>query len=96
MGTMRLETAPTVEEDHECAICGATGSFVLYDHDKVCRECGYVPSADDGDETEDDEWERWFEHRDEDYDGFRGEDRIKMVGGFASAYVFGEDFDTER
>ncbi|AGF91215.1 hypothetical protein HAPG_00029 [Halorubrum phage GNf2] len=85
---MNLETAPRADEgeDSECAVCGAQNSFVLYDNDKVCRECQHVR----GEATNSSEsltvWEQWWQHRETTYSGFRGSERIKMVGGFAAAY----------
>lgn len=89
---MNIETAPSatdgVDEEPTCGVCGAEGSFVLYDRDKVCIECGHAP---DGGESLDahnsgDRWVEWWQHRAANYDGFYGDGRIKMVGGFGSAY----------
>jgi hypothetical protein len=96
---MEIETAPSTDnEDEECGICEAEGSFVLYDGDKVCKECGHAPAGGSGrdslsDGGGDTEWADWLQHRRDEYDGFYGEDRIKFVGGFASAYEFGSDFE---
>jgi len=92
---MDIETAPSLdEEDVECAVCDAEESFVIYEGDKVCKECGHAPSGGGRSVTTDDsEWADWLQHRREEYDGFYGEDRIKFVGGFAAAYEFGADFE---
>ena len=85
---MNLETAPRAdeEEDSECAVCGAQNSFVLYDNDKVCRECQHVRGEARDTSKSLNEWERWWQHRDANYSGFTGPDRIKMVGGFESVW----------
>jgi len=93
---MELETAPSVDEaeEKECAVCDEEGTFVIYDGDKVCDNCGYAPAGGGSSVTADeDEWQAWLVHRDEEYSGFYGEDRIKFAGGFASAYDFGADFE---
>lgn len=93
---MDISTAPAVEEadDRECNICEAEGTFVIYDGDQVCTQCGHAPTSDSntGVEQGSNEWSDWFDHRDERYSGWYGEDRIKFPGGFASAYDFGSDF----
>jgi len=84
------------DEQHECPICEAEAPYVLYDDDKMCKHCGHVPGApNDRAADEETEWEQWVEHRAEMYAGFTGPDRVKMVGGFASAYDFGSDFFAE-
>lgn len=95
---MNLENAPRPddEEDRECSICDSENSFVLYEGERVCKECGYAPTAGGtavSTQNTSEEWDDWFEHRDEQYSGFHGTDRIKFVGGFASAYDFGADFE---
>lgn len=96
---MDIDTAPTADgeddDDVECDNC-AGGTYVLYDGDKLCRDCGYIAGSGGGSrEREVDDWAAWQQHRreHEDYSGFHGPDRIKMVGGFASAYDFGADFE---
>lgn len=92
---MDIDTAPRPEdpdEDRECGVCDAEESFVLYDNDKVCRNCGYVPGNGGTNGYNDnvfDQWSEWQEHRreNEDYSGWYGEDRIKFVGGFLTPYV---------
>lgn len=90
---MNGPTDPNAEET-ECPVCGAVGEFVLVDHDSVCENCGNVNGAirNDEDLTE---WEQWWQHRrnSNDYVGWTGHNRIKFVGGFASTYQFGEDFN---
>lgn len=92
---MNLETAPKHDEgeDEECAICDGENTFVLYENDKVCKQCGHAPTSTDrpSDNTET-EWSRWEQHRREEYSGFYGDERIKFVGGFTSAYQFEKDF----
>lgn len=97
---MDIDTAPVAdrEDDAECDRDECGGTYVLYDGDRVCRRCGHL-SGTGGDTTAmnyrdrylPDAW-REYEQERENYDGFRGEDRIKFPGGFASAYDFGPDF----
>lgn len=91
--SMTLENAPSVsnavedEDDVEvCDVCDAKQSFVLYEHDKVCKECGFTPSGDDTSQYEQETWDDWWEHRRNQYSGFYGDERVKMVGGFARPY----------
>ena len=90
-----IETAPRADgaerkdEDEsvdKCTHCGAERSYVLYDNDKVCKECGHVPTGSEGPSNESDPWGEWWEHRSAEYSGFYGPNRIKFVGGFESAY----------
>lgn len=72
--------------ERECSEC-EDGVYYKYDHDLICGDCHHAP---DGESTysgvsADSPWEDWWEHRTE-YDGFYGEDRVRMVGGFRSAY----------
>lgn len=95
---MDIDAAPVANEDDEDASCDdcGSGTYVLYDGDKVCRDCGYLAQPQDSPTTDD--WSTWVEHRrsNDDYSGWYGENRIKMVGGFAAAYEFGEDFNVEN
>lgn len=90
---MDISTAPSVPNDDDepttCDVCSAENSYVLYDGDKVCSECGHAPDGRQEQFTTDDvadPWAEWFSHRRAEYAGWYGEDRIKFVGGFASAY----------
>lgn len=87
---MEIDTAPRADqesdEDVECDNCGSVNSYVLYDHDKVCRECGHIAGSGERADDTRSEWQQWWDHRDDMYSGFTGKDRIKMVGGFGSAY----------
>jgi hypothetical protein len=91
---MKLKNAPIPEgeEERECPICDSEGSIVLHEGDKVCRECQFTTSSESQRRDRDTSWADWHDHRDDEYDGFYGDGRIKFVGGFASAYEFGEDF----
>lgn len=97
---MGIDTAPVANEDDEDAECDNCegGTYVLYDGDKLCRDCGYLAGSRPRQTEDGDEWSSWQQHRrdHEDYSGWYGEDRIKMVGGFAAAYEFESDFDVER
>lgn len=91
---MNLENAPIPEgeEERECPVCEREGSIVLHDGDKVCRNCQFTTSSESQRRREESAWDEWHDHRDDEYEGFYGDDRIKFVGGFSSAYEFGEDF----
>jgi ribosomal protein L37AE/L43A len=86
---MKLSQARYVEEDaqHECPVCGADEEYVLYEGDKMCSECGHAPDpgARRSVTANESPWESWWDHR-EQYDGFYGENRVRMVGGFVSTY----------
>lgn len=88
---MQIETAPLdpAKVDSTCDHCGAENTYVEYDHDTVCSECGHVPTPSLATESLDtrSEWEKWWEHRrEEDYEGWYGEDRVKFVGSFTYEY----------
>jgi len=94
---MKLDDAPVADdEDPSCTNC-KNGTYVIYDGDRVCNQCGHLSGTGDGDVRTyrerhlTDEWRNWERERD-DYDGFRGPDRVKFVGSFARAYDFGPDF----
>lgn len=90
---MRLEVAPSVDEGEECGLCGAEDAYVLYDNDKMCEECGYVPGVVVEEDESLTEWAEWIRHRAKEYSGWYGEERVKFAGGFVAAYVFEEDFN---
>jgi len=78
---MNLTEAPEIEYDSgECSVCGAKNTFVRLDGTKTCSNCQYAPEPPH--ERGVDEWEQWWERRSEQYSGFYGNGRIKMVGGF--------------
>lgn len=79
------------ETDEECPLCD--GTFYRDSGELVCGDCCYAP-IDEPEETRD-EWEKFWDERDE-YDGWYGEDRVKMVGGFIGAYVYGEGNSLEE
>lgn len=93
---MKLETAPRVEygDDEDdpinCPLCEGELTYVKYEHDTVCIECGHVRGAQQsrGQRTRTSVWEEWWEHRrtSDEYEGWYGENRIRMVGGFRSSY----------
>jgi len=83
-----LNAAPSVpqEEEEECPHCEATASYIRYEGDTVCRECGFTPHPSGRPSSTENPWGSWHEHRAAEYDGWFGPERIKMVGGFVSAY----------
>lgn len=79
--------------DQECPIC--EDGEILQDRkiaEKFCDTCLTVLEKDTHREETQGEWESFFEYRKNEYSGFHGDERIKMAGGFAGAYVFEEDF----
>lgn len=85
---MELKTAPRHDEDgdEECAVCDGENTFVLYENDKVCKNCGHAPDSRGRSESGLNKWQQWHKHRHEEYSGFYGEERLKFVGGFVSAW----------
>lgn len=80
----QMDRAPEPENGpFECDECD--GDMVLYDGDKVCEECGLLCGS--ADEEEISEWTQWRQHRDENYSGWYGEERVKMVGGFIGPWI---------
>jgi hypothetical protein len=76
-----------LDEMGECPLCGEEEAYVEHGGDKMCKNCQYAPRASAEQRDEKDEWAQWQEHRGEEYSGFTGPDRIKMVGGFVAPYV---------
>lgn len=86
-----LATSLPDDDDRECPVCGAEdGSYVRYRGDTVCSRCGHVPTPSNPDFTTETPWEDWWKRRraNDDYDGWYGEDRIRMIGGFIGAYDY--------
>jgi hypothetical protein len=89
---MRLEDAPSMsftaedEEPEKCEICGTEEPYVKYDNNKTCKCCGHLPNHSTSDDDNSNPWQSWWEHRADMYSGFYGKDRVKMVGGFSSAW----------
>lgn len=86
---MDLDTAPRIEDDAECPICGGEATYVRYENARVCEVCGHAPTSTNVGESDD--WEEWWMHRksSDEYSGWLGPSRIRMVGGFK--YVYHED-----
>lgn len=90
---MDISTAPRVPNDNDepqqCDVCAAENSFVLYDNDKLCSECGYAPDSQEDSfdfDGNSDPWLSWWEYRRANYSGWYGENRVKFVGGFESPW----------
>jgi hypothetical protein len=93
---MGIDTAPKIHNDDEddsdeyvaCDNC-ESGTYVLFDGDKVCDTCGVLAKRPEGVSRTSNPWGSWVEHRrsHDDYSGWFGEDRIKMVGGFIHPYI---------
>jgi thiamine kinase-like enzyme len=94
---MNIDNAAKIEDDEgEVQMCNdcEEAPYVLFEGERLCRECGYVAGSGGRPTrrlTNDEAWTEWHEHRrnEDDYDGWYGEKRIKMVGGFAAAYDYG-------
>lgn len=85
---MRLEHAPRVlHEPVDCSYCDR-GTFVLFQGDKVCPECGYLSGTGDS-EVPDDPWLRWRYIRNEQWEDDKHDHREtrKVVGSYVHAYV---------
>jgi hypothetical protein len=94
---MNVDDAPeTEDEENEGGIEGCDGTYVEYENDVICNECGHVR----GTGTDKDAMnyrerhlpDRWLEYEreraKEQYNGFHGENRVKFVGGFAAPYLY--------
>jgi hypothetical protein len=91
---MNLQSAPQIEdEERECPNCAEDGSFVRYDGDTVCRECQYTPTPSKPTSGREPQWSWWWNYRDEEYSGWHGDERIKMVGGFMEPYFSNGTYD---
>lgn len=79
-------------EPYECEECEGP---IIIDHneDKRCFDCGLLTSTPSSREYRSNQWEEWDEERrtNDEYSGWYGEDRLKMVGGFVGAWDFVED-----
>ena len=87
---MKFYTAPTVlHEPIVCTHCG-DDQFVVWGHESICPECGYVRGSG-GDDEPDHPWFKWrvirntrFEDEDDPVE------RRKVVGSYVHAYTDGE------
>lgn len=70
--------------DRACNHCD-NGVLHVQGAEAVCDSCYVVIDSDRPPKTVKSEWELFWEHRDE-YEGFYGPDRVKMVGGFGRSY----------
>lgn len=83
----RIRNLP--ENDQECVLCGES-NYVQNGSELVCPECFHVPIHESKRRTEKhDPWD-FFDRKRDEYSGFYGPERVKMVGGFARIY-FEED-----
>lgn len=71
--------------DEECPKC-EDGYFLQDDHSVFCENCHYAPERSANRVRKTDEWVDFWQYRTSEYSGFRGPERVKVVGGFASAY----------
>lgn len=80
--------------EQDCPVCSTEGGYVRHGTDSVCAYCGHVRGARSPQVDADTPWRDWHSHRrsNEDYEGWTGENRIRFVGGFSSAYIFEDDF----
>lgn len=74
----------------DCPVCD-DGEILKGDYEKFCDTCHTVIDADAFVHEEKGAWERWWDHRDEEYDGMYGDKRIKGVGGFESVWFYTDD-----
>lgn len=81
-----IEQAPQLDREHECPNCGEDDSYVRYDGDTVCSACNYTPTPRRTNVTVETPWVTWWEHRRTNYDGLKGDERARMVGGFIQPY----------
>jgi ribosomal protein S27AE len=89
---MNIDTAPQIEdEERECPNCGEDGTFVRYDGDTVCSECHYTSTPSNRISDREPQWSWWWKHRRDEYSGWYGDERVRMVGGFYSAWDY-DDF----
>lgn len=77
-------------EPFECD--GCEGPLIMDDNgDKRCFDCGLLASAVEVEKETTNPWCEWREHRRENYSGWYGDERVKMVGGFLGAWDFEND-----
>lgn len=79
------------DTDRECIVC-EDGRYLRDGHELICSVCQHTPSHDvSPNGGTHGSWESFRRLR-EQYSGFYGPERVKMVGGFLGAYDFDEDF----
>lgn len=71
--------------ERECVNC-EEATYVDEDGDLYCPNCFYVSGGHTIFVERLDPWELFWQQRAANYDGFKGQDRAKMVGGFAGAW----------
>lgn len=86
------------ETGGKCPYCHAESGAVKDEakSEKFCKYCLTVIDKENiraiHDDPEQDRWDRWFSLRREVVNDSSGPDRVKCAGGYASSYVFEEDF----
>ena len=69
----------------ECVMC-EEATYEERDGDVFCPNCHTLLGGEGG-RSQSGPWRSFWSYREQsDYHGWKGPDRIKMVGGFASAY----------
>lgn len=79
----------------ECTVCDE-GEYMRDGYELICSQCQHTPAHDDLRPTEGPgTWDLFNQSR-ADYSGFYGDERVKMVGGFARVYDFETDFQSQQ
>lgn len=82
---VNLELAPrATNEPLECTNCEC-GTFVIHDHEKLCKDCGYIAGTGHDDSEVLDEWELWRKIRNQKFEDGK-EPRRRVVGSYIHVY----------
>lgn len=74
--------------DRECPEC--EGAMYRNEDELFCGDCYLSPAKHSSRNDHVGEWERFWKRREE-YSGFTGPERVKMVGGFLGPWIYSED-----
>jgi len=76
---------------NECPVDECEGELLQADHERFCSECHTVMDEATFPNNNRSLYERWHEHRNKEYSGFYGEDRVKMIGGFEAPWIYNDE-----
>jgi hypothetical protein len=73
------------ESPDACTIQDCDGEYVYEDGTKYCDTCHYAPTKQPS-TNQKGVWESFWSHRRDNYSGFYGQERVRMIGGFFNPY----------
>jgi len=85
-----MKTSNYQHTGDECPIC-EDGEILKGEYEKMCDSCYTVIDSDAFVHETEQPWEQWWDHRESEYSGLYGPERVKAVGGFVGVWFREED-----